>query len=388
MGDRILKLLVIFTGGTIGSTVNEGYISTDQGKAYQLIEMYKALGKRQADFTLNEPYTLLSENLTGTYITRLGSCVLENAGKGYEGIIITHGTDTIQYSAAVLGYLLADVDIPVLLVSSNFVLDDERANGLANFAAAVDFIASKAGTGVFVPYRNSDGVIYVHRGTRLLPHQPYSDDLQSVLNQYYGIVTCDGNFVKNRGYQTAEQESREQLAAAEQESREQLAEGEQKSREQLAEGEQKSREQLEAAEQESGKQLEAAGLELPDSWNSDILRIFPYPGMSYPALEKLPKAILLDTYHSGTLCSATPGMEQFFETAAKNNIPVFLTGASGGIDYESVKHWKSLGVITLPQASPIAMYSKLWLALSSKKLLQRVSLEEIMTSSLGEDIVS
>lgn len=361
-----MKLLVIFTGGTIGSTVNEGYISTDQGKAYQLIEMYKALEKRQADFTLNEPYTLLSENLTGTYIARLGSCVLENAGKGYEGIIITHGTDTIQYSAAVLGYLLADVDIPVLLVSSNFVLDDERANGLANFAAAVDFIASKAGTGVFVPYRNSDGVIYVHRGTRLLPHQPYSDDLQSVLNQYYGIVTCDGNFVKNRGYQAAEQESREQLAA----------------------GEQKSREQLEAAEQESGKQLEAAGLELPDSWNSDILRIFPYPGMSYPALEKLPKAILLDTYHSGTLCSATPGMEQFFETAAKNNIPVFLTGASGGIDYESVKHWKSLGVITLPQASPIAMYSKLWLALSSKKLLQRVSLEEIMTSSLGEDIVS
>lgn len=346
-----MKLLVIFTGGTIGSTVNEGYISTDQGKAYQLIEMYKALGKRQADFTLNEPYTLLSENLTGTYIARLGSCVLENVNKGYEGIIITHGTDTIQYSAAALGYLLADIDIPVLLVSSNFVLDDERANGLVNFAAAVDFIASKAGTGVFVPYRNSDGVIYVHRGTRLLPHQPYSDDLQSVLNQYYGIVTCDGNFVKNRSYQTAE-------------------------------------EQLAAAEQESGKQLAAAGLELPDSWNSDILRIYPYPGMSYSMPEKLPRAILLDTYHSGTLCSAAPGMERFFETAASENIPVFLTGASGGIDYESVKHWKGLGVITLPQASPIAMYSKLWLALSSKKLLQKVSLEEVMTSSLGEDIVS
>lgn len=371
-----MKLLVIFTGGTIGSTVNEGYISTDQGKAYQLIEMYKALGKRQADFTLNEPYTLLSENLTGTYIARLGSCVLENVNKGYEGIIITHGTDTIQYSAAALGYLLADIDIPVLLVSSNFVLDDERANGLANFAAAVVFIASKAGTGVFVPYRNSDEVIYVHRGTRLLPHQPYSDDLQSVLNQYYGIVTCDGNFVKNRSYQTAE-EQHTAWEAAKQESREQLAAAKQESREQLA-----------AAEQESGKQLVAAGLELPDSWNSDILRIYPYPGMSYSMPEKLPRAILLDTYHSGTLCSAAPGMERFFETAARENIPVFLTGASGGIDYESVKHWKSLGVITLPQASPIAMYSKLWLALSSKKLLQKVSLEEVMTSSLGEDIVS
>lgn len=349
-----MKLLVIFTGGTIGSTVNEGYISTDRSKTYKLIEMYKALGKRQADFSVREPYTLLSEDLTGEHIAGLGSCVLENVNKGYEGIIITHGTDTIQYSAAVLGYLLADIDIPVLLVSSNFVLDDECANGLANFAAAVDFIASKAGKGVFVPYRNGDGVIYVHRGTRLLPHQPYSDDLQSILNQYYGIVTCDGNFVKNSGYQSAE----EPHAV------------------------------WQKAEQESGKQLAAAGLELPDSWNSDILRIFPYPGMSYPVLEKMPMAVLLDTYHSGTLCSVTPGMERFFETAAKNNIPVFLTGASTGMDYESVKHWKSLGVITLPQASPIAMYSKLWLALSSKKLLQKVSLEEVMSASLGEDIVS
>ena len=332
-----MKILVVFTGGTIGSAVKDGYISTDRNKTHRLIQTYYDMGGRQVDFTLSEPYFMLSENMTGSHLAQLGRFILGQLDQSYDGIIVTHGTDTIQYTAAALGYTLPDPDIPVMLVSSNYVLDDPRAKGPANFHAAVEFIAARAGKGVFVPYQNDNGIVYIHRGTRLLPHLPYSDELTSVLNSYYGIMTKDGAFEKNEDY-TVSAPSGPALA-------------------------------------------------LPGTWNSDIVRIYPYPGMDYPALSRMPRAVLLDTYHSGTVCSSTPEMEQFFDTLRQNNVPVFLTGACKGASYDSVKILEKPGITVLPQASPIAMYMKLWMACSSDALLKSKSLAQTMTETVGEDIV-
>ena len=334
-----MNILVIFTGGTIGSTVSGGYISTDASKIYKLLALYEPMNRHHVTFDIAEPYTLLSENLTGEQLALLGKCVKENIHKPYDGIIITHGTDTIQYSAAALQYAIPDPDIPIMLVSSNYVLEDPRSNGLENFRAAVEFIVAKLGKGVFVPYKNNDGILYVHKGTRLLRHLPCDDDLHSVVNQYYGIFDEDGNFSKNEEYVLNRSDS-ECLA-------------------------------------------------LPKKWDSKILRIFPYPVMSYPDLNKLDplKAILLETYHSGTLCSVTPGMQRFLETASATNVSVFLSGANGGLDYESVKTWKQFKVITLPLTSPVAMYIKLWMALETCKPMDTERVKTIMNTPIGDDII-
>lgn len=331
-----MKILVVFTGGTIGSTVSNGYISPDKNKAYRLIEMYRSLHKNDVEFEFAEPYTLLSENLTGDYLTALGSCLLKYITHGYDGIIVTHGTDTLQYSAAAMSYLLANAQLPVVFVSSNFVLDNPAANGLDNFAYAVQFIAHRQGKGVFVSYRNSDNIVYIHRGTRLLPHLPYSDDLFSVAGQYYGLYR-ENTFVANPYYRASQSNHVYTLA-------------------------------------------------LPTNWASGILRVFPYPGMEYPVLSTNVRAVLLDSYHSGTICSMTPNMTAFYNEINARNIPVFLTGTDSGVDYESVKIWKQLRICTLPQASPIAMYVKLWMALNSEELLKSISLEELMFTPIGEDI--
>ncbi|MGN0341717.1 MAG: asparaginase domain-containing protein [Roseburia sp.] len=338
-GVIVLHILVIFTGGTIGSTKQNDWISTDESKNYLLIEKYQQQTKRKVEFTCKNPFTLLSENMTGETLHRLGQVVQENLSPEYNGIIITHGSDTIQYSAAMLSYALGQISLPVLLVCSNYVLEDPRANGLANFSAAVDFIASGAGNGVFVPYRNSDGALYIHQGTRLLPHLPFRDDLFSVMGQYYGIVKPTGDVLPNKA---------------------------------------------------NGERLfpskDSDPLVLPTQPSSRILRLFPYPGFSYPALqEPYPAAILLDTYHSGTLCSATPGMEEFFTRAHELGIPVFLTGATAGADYDSVKAWKQLHIFTLPQASPIAMYMKLWMLLCTYPDIDGTSLAQLMEIPMQDD---
>lgn len=332
-----MKILVICTGGTIGSTVNKGFISPDKSKSFKLIEMYKASNKNNVEFEIIQPYTLLSENLTGRTLSSLGLCLLENASRGYDGIIVTHGTDTLQYSAAAMGYLLANARIPILFVSSNLVLDHPAANGIHNFTHAVEFIMQKHGSGVFVSYRNSDNITYIHRGTRLLPHLGYSDELFSILGQYYGLYR-ENVFIPNPGYRSLQIDN-------------------------------------------------IPIFTLPDSWNSHILRIFPYPGMEYPALSDNIKAILLDTYHSGTLCSTTPNMTSFYNEANARKLPVFLTGANHDTDYESVTVWKRLGIHTLPPASPIAMYIKLWMAIGSCGGSNDIILKELMETPIGEDII-
>ena len=87
-----MKILVVFTGGTIGSCYNDGVISPDSSTRYKLIEMYKQNGG-YAEFDAISPYTVLSENLNGEYFNLLYNSVKENINN-YDGIIVTHGTDT------------------------------------------------------------------------------------------------------------------------------------------------------------------------------------------------------------------------------------------------------------------------------------------------------
>ena len=72
-----MKILVVFTGGTIGSCYNDGVISPDSSTRYKLIEMYKQNGG-YAEFDAISPYTVLSENLNGEYFNLLYNSVKEN----------------------------------------------------------------------------------------------------------------------------------------------------------------------------------------------------------------------------------------------------------------------------------------------------------------------
>ena len=67
---------------------------------------------------------------------------------------------------------------PVCFVSSNHVLTEPMANGLANFYAPVRYIEAGL-SGFVVPYRNSDGQTQFHLATRLLEADAFLDDFRS-----------------------------------------------------------------------------------------------------------------------------------------------------------------------------------------------------------------
>lgn len=302
-----MKILVIFTGGTIGSTVEGQYISTDSNKPYVILEKYNNSYPNEIEWDTVNPYTILSENVTSKTYTLLYEAVKKGITGDYDGIIITHGSDTLQYSAAFLSLAFGNNIIPVMLVSSNYVLEDERANGMENFRCAVDFIENGYGKGVLVPYKNTGEFCKIHCGDCLMPHAAYSDKLESIGGQFYGMYSDEG-FVRGESVH-------------------------------------------------------------PDEYICDVLdymeesfgiySIHVCPGMEYPDLKDNVKAVLLHAYHGGTICVESTDLREFVIKARERNIPLYLVGANYETEYESCKEHHDCGIIALPYVSPIYAYMRL-----------------------------
>lgn len=311
-----MKIAVIFTGGTIGSRAEFGVIRTSPDTKFELIERYRAAYDDAVQFLTSEPYRILSENLCAAHLEALAREVARVLDEQPDGVILTHGTDTIQYTAAFLQLLFADCGRPIVLVSSDYVLSDPRANGLRNFAAAVDFIRENLGTGVFVSFANDAASVEIHRGSRLQHPISYSAELRSILGDRYGVYT-DGRFEKNPKYEGVDSFPEEAMG------------------------------------------LDPRMVHLAK--NSPVLRVHAYPGMSYPVIPEGTKAILFEGYHSGTLC-IDEALGAFTDEAKKRGISLYLTGVTGGENvYETVEQYRQLGIESLIGEPAIATYMKLWL---------------------------
>jgi len=176
-----MKILVIMTGGTISSFERDGYLAPQSDIGDILKNEYiKETCDKDTEFEFLSPFTILSENLTGENLNNLMDAVRSNIDKGYGGIIITHGTDTLQYSAACLGFAFSDTKIPIVFVSAAYPLSDKRTNGFINFISAVKFI-KKGKSGVFVSYKNErDEKAKMHIATRLFTHNESLADIESM----------------------------------------------------------------------------------------------------------------------------------------------------------------------------------------------------------------
>ena len=178
------KIFVIYTGGTICTTIKNGQKSTDATAAAALIEFYKnsdSFCKDDVHLESGKQFNILSENMTVKNWNLMLETYRKNIGKdNFDGVIFAHGTDTLAYSSALFSLLLANTEIPVFFVSSNKRLDHPEANGNDNFRCAVECICKCVPPNVYVPYKNiSDGQMYIHLASRLKQCENYSDDFFS-----------------------------------------------------------------------------------------------------------------------------------------------------------------------------------------------------------------
>lgn len=339
------KILVVLTGGTIGSAVNINTIDISAKSPYRLLQAYEQMKYDDLEETVFEtvqPYNILSENTTLDVWTQLCDFLSNVDMSLYKGIIITHGTDTYSYTSALLGTIYDKaIPIPMVLVSSNYAIGEPKSNGLANFRNAVCFInqawcssepkstcIDMTFSGVFCVYEDRFGVSNVYRAVEITESDTCIDQFGVYGGEVYGIMHKEV-FHKNVKHVN----------------------------------------RCEPMVEVKNKKI---------TFSKEVMMLKTYPGLnySYIGIEHLQEgehkyqlgAVLHNLYHSATAC-VSMGEESFvsfIERCEKAGIPSYVCGFKKNLKdaYASTRIFEKSNITKVYDMSPEAAYANVLLKLN------------------------
>lgn len=229
----------------------------------------------------------------------------------YSGVILTHGSDTLAYTSALLGMYFRHFDIPLFIIASNKPIGEKGSNGLFNFTSAVGLIKEGKYKGVFTLYER------VMLPTRVTPADTCRDR--------FGVYGYDGfnDFSVFSGV------SENMLS--------------------------RPRERIFHNDVKFGKR---------------ILFIEGYPAMDFGCFmpNEDTAAVLYSPYHSATACTDVSkgksyALTEFIKRCITKNIMVYICGLKRKVPiYSTVAEIIKAGSIPIYTTSAVAAYMKLLLA--------------------------
>ncbi|MDV4343871.1 Glu-tRNA(Gln) amidotransferase subunit GatD [Methanoculleus sp. YWC-01] len=175
------ELAIISTGGTIASRVDyrTGAVMS-QFSASDILRAIPELGDI-ARYRDRQIASILSENMQPALWRELARAIYDEIRAGVAGVIVTHGTDTMAYSAAAVRFMLK-TPVPVVFVGSQRSADrpssDNAMNALCSAAAATGDLGEVA---VVMHATTNDDRCAIHRATRVRKmHTSRRDAFQSM----------------------------------------------------------------------------------------------------------------------------------------------------------------------------------------------------------------
>ncbi len=134
-----MKILFIATGGTIASKKTKKGL-TPQIKPKELLGYVPDI-ENLCEVTSIAPFNLDSSNVTPEHWKLLTS-IIEEHYEAFDGFVITHGTDTMAYTAAALSYMVQNSSKPIVITGSqrpiNLDITDAKTNLYDSFLYACD----------------------------------------------------------------------------------------------------------------------------------------------------------------------------------------------------------------------------------------------------------
>ncbi|AKB12729.1 glutamyl-tRNA(Gln) amidotransferase subunit D [Methanosarcina thermophila] len=196
-GKKLPKVAILSTGGTIASKVDyrTGAV-TSQFTADDILAAIPEL-KEIADFKGRVISSILSENMDVGAWEKLASAVVEEIKDGADGIIITHGTDTMMYTAAALSFMI-ETPVPIVLVGSQRSADRPSSDSAMNaICAARVAVSDIAEVSVVMHGTTSDDYCEIHRGTKVRKmHTSRRDAFKSINSLPIGTVDYNTGEIK------------------------------------------------------------------------------------------------------------------------------------------------------------------------------------------------
>jgi len=186
---------LLTTGGTIASRVDYETggvrpVSTEE----EILAFYPELREFEP-IRITPVLDVLSENVTPADWVTLARKVAEAFGRGAQGVVVAHGTDTMGFTSAALSFLLVDLPGPVVLVGAQRSPDRPSSDGPSNLYAAARVARDhRLGEVVVVMHEGlSDDRFAIHRGSWVRKmHSSRRDAFESRNGPPLGWVDASG----------------------------------------------------------------------------------------------------------------------------------------------------------------------------------------------------
>ncbi|MCI8417281.1 MAG: asparaginase [Lachnospiraceae bacterium] len=182
------RILLLTTGGTIASTQTERGLAPGLGAEDLLETLRDVLPPCSLD--TREVCRLDSTNMTCQEWLLLAR-EIRQAYEAYDGFVITHGTDTMAYTASALSYLIQNSGKPIVLTGAQKPIHMEITDAKSNLRDAVLYALEEQSAGVQILFNGQ-----VIAGTRAKKIKSFSYDAFSSINYPPLAVVQDGRILR------------------------------------------------------------------------------------------------------------------------------------------------------------------------------------------------
>ncbi len=135
------KLLLIYTGGTIGMHKNSSgeLIPFDFNDLLRHIPELELLPHQIDHISFDEPVD--SSDIQQGHWVKMAQIIYEHY-EDYDGFVVLHGTDTMAYSASALSFMLENLNKPVVFTGSQLPIGDLRTDAKENIITSLEIAGS------------------------------------------------------------------------------------------------------------------------------------------------------------------------------------------------------------------------------------------------------
>ena len=137
------KILIIYTGGTIGMVMD---LKSNTLVPFDFEHLYKQvpeLEKFDLELSVNSfEAPIDSSDMSIDAWQKMATIIQENYHL-YDGFVILHGSDTMAYTASALSFMLNNLAKPVILTGSQLPIGMIRTDGKENLITAIEIAGAK-----------------------------------------------------------------------------------------------------------------------------------------------------------------------------------------------------------------------------------------------------
>lgn len=145
------KILIIYTGGTIGMVNNPLTGSLIPFDFEQIQQNVPELARLNYHLSVHSFDPILDSSNMDPIIWAELARIIEDTYNDYDGFVVLHGSDTMAYTASALSFMLKNLSKPVVLTGSQLPIGEIRTDAKENLITALEIVATKINGVAMVP---------------------------------------------------------------------------------------------------------------------------------------------------------------------------------------------------------------------------------------------